>query len=75
MMRHFKHLADGYILAISTVYGQTPISKEDYDLILSIIRSKPEDPAGYEYKLKDGTLEWELVELPPEPTPDPDENI
>ena len=74
-MKKFKMVMDGYILAITTRCGQIRISDEEYRSILSLIRSKPADPAGYEYKLKDGTLEWELVELPPEPAPDPDENI
>ena len=74
-MKKFKMVMDGYILAITTRYGQIRISEEEYRSILSLIRSKPEDPAGYEYKLKDGTLEWELVELPPDPVPDTEENI
>ena len=35
--------------------------------------SKPCAPDGYTYKLRADTLEWELVELPPEPDPGEDE--
>ena len=69
-MKYFKHIEDGYILAISTAYGQTPISKEEYNHILAVIRSKPTPEPGYDYKLKDVDLSWELVELPPEPEPE-----
>lgn len=72
-MKYYKQIDGGYITAIGMVKRGGNITKAEYDRLLDIIHNRPEDPAGYEYKLKDDTLEWELVELPPEPTPDPEE--
>lgn len=58
-------IIDGYIVAVE---------KKDinYQDLLELIRNKPADPDGYQYKLRDTDLQWELVELPPEPEPDAD---
>lgn len=42
----------------------------EYDTILQKIQNKPTNPDGHLYKLRADTLEWELVELPPEPDPE-----
>lgn len=44
-------------------YGRE-ITETEYDKILEIIRSKPNAPDGFGYRLTD-SLEWELYELPP----------
>ena len=62
-------LDNGYIIAITTGYGQIQISDDDYSRIYDLIQQKPTAPNGYDYALKDNTLEWELVALPPEPEP------
>lgn len=47
-----------------TWYGEE-ITETEYNEILSILRSRPEAPEGYAYRLtKD--LVWEQYELPPE---------
>lgn len=72
-MRYYKDIEQPYILGIDTGSGQVEISREEYDELLSIIRSRPSDPEGYTYMLRADTLEWELVELPPEPEPGDEE--
>lgn len=63
-MRYYKKLKDGYLLAIGTGPGSEEITAEEYENILTIIRSRPTAEAGYGYRLKTD-LTWELVELPP----------
>ena len=47
-----------------TWYGEE-ITETEYNVILSMLRSRPEAPEGYAYRLtKD--LVWEQYELPPE---------
>lgn len=47
-----------------TWYGEE-ITETEYNEILSMLRSRPEAPEGYAYRLtKD--LAWEQYELPPE---------
>lgn len=65
----FKNIYDGFIISISTGLGQTPITQEEYDNLMSIIRSAPSAPDGYAYMLRADTMEWKLVELPPDPEP------
>lgn len=72
MINFYKQIENGYIIGIGT-HGpdnMTEITAEDYADLLSIIRSKPSDPEGYTYMLRDADLQWELVELPPEPGDD-----
>ena len=68
---YFKNVIDGFVVSISINHGQVEISKAEYDTILALSRSQPTAPSGSDYKLRADTLEWELVELPPEPV-DPD---
>ena len=71
MERYFKIIEDGYIVAVMTgKAGETEITKEEYDEILSLIRTAPKAATGYRYRLK-ADLTWELAELPPEDV-DPD---
>lgn len=71
---YFETIENGYTIAITTVYGQTRIAKERYDTILSMFHVKPEAKDGYDYMLRADTLEWELVESPPLPNPEPTED-
>ena len=68
-MRKFKIVENGYIIAVTTNYGQIEITDGEYSELLAMIRSEPTAPDGYTYMLRADTLEWELVELPPEPEP------
>lgn len=65
----FVNLDGAYIGSLSTGIGQKQITEEEYNNILSIIRSAPSAPGGYTYMLRADTLEWELVENHPEPEP------
>lgn len=55
---------DGYIVAVQE-------SDADYDAIMQKISNKPQDTEWHMYRLRSDNYEWELVELPPEPEPDP----
>lgn len=69
-MRHYKNIKDGYILAIGTGSGNVEITVEEYNEIMGIIRTRPEPPQGYDYRLKTD-LTWEQYALPdPEPETD-----
>lgn len=59
-------VVDNYIVAVEAKDG-------NYAEIIARIAEKPKDPDGYTYKLRADTLEWELVENPPEPEPELDD--
>lgn len=62
-MRYYKNIEDTYILAIGTGVGGEEITQEEYENILSIIRTRPIAETGYAYRLRTD-LTWELVEAP-----------
>lgn len=62
-MRYYKKIDNDYILAIGTGFGGEEITHEEYEHILSMIRSAPNAEPGYQYRLK-ADLAWELVEAP-----------
>ena len=64
---YYKIIENGFIIAVTTGAGQVPVTEAEYNELLAVFRSKPSAPAGYEYMLDAVTLEWELMELPPEP--------
>ena len=62
-MRYYKQIEDDYIIAIGTGNGGTEITSEEYDNIMSIIKSAPhEDGKGYRLKTD---LSWEEYEEEP----------
>lgn len=63
MNKFYKKIDGDYITAIGTGVGDTQIAQEEYDHILSIIRSRPTAEPGYMYKLRTD-LTWEKVEAP-----------
>lgn len=63
MERYYKQIEDGYLVAIGTGPGNEEITKEEYDHILSMIRSCPAAEQGYMYRLE-ADLTWELTEAP-----------
>lgn len=65
----YKNISGDYITSVSTMYGDAPIVEEEYNAILTAAQEAPEAPSGYVYMLKDISLEWELVEMPPVPEP------
>ena len=72
-MRYYKQLSDNYILAIGTGYGNDEISEQDYNEIMSVIQSCPNEK-GKGYRLKTD-LTWEEYDLPPMPEPSDDDEI
>lgn len=71
-MAKFKVVENGYILGVGENTLPTGgISDDEYNMIATIIHNRPEAPEGYRYMLRADTLEWELVEIPPEPDDNP----
>lgn len=64
MSKYFKNYDGDYIFSIGEGIGDTEITQEEYEHILSVIRSRPTAEPGYMYKLK-SDLTWERVEAPP----------
>ena len=72
-MRFYKVTNDGYIYLIGIGGGGTEITEEEYNEIMSVIRSKPEGTETYDYQLKED-LTWEQYELEPvDPEPSTEE--
>lgn len=70
---YYKQIEENILVAIgeSKVIGenQTEITAEEYNNILSIIQTKPEDADTIIYKLHADTLEYVGYDRPVEPTP------
>lgn len=64
MNNYYKIIENGYILSIGDngKIGE-PITEEEYNSILSIIQSKPEDTTTHYYMLRADTLEYEAIEV------------
>ena len=68
-----KMIKDGFIESIGNISSTTTnnnvieIDEEEKNALVALFNSMPTAPEGYRYKLKADTLEWELVEIPPEP--------
>ena len=69
----YKQIEDNILIAIGESKaigeGQTEITAEEYNNILSIIQNKPEDTDTIIYKLHADTLEYVAYDRPEEPTP------
>ena len=72
-MRYYKIISDNYILAIGTGCGNDEISEQEYNEIMSVIRSCPNEE-GKGYRLKTD-LTWEKYDLPPGPEPSDEDEI
>lgn len=66
---YYKITNNGYIIAIGTGNCGETITEAEYNTILNIVRNRPQAEEGFCYRLK-ADLTWELVALPPMPTPD-----
>lgn len=75
MTAYYKQIDGNYIVGIGTNGPDimVAITAEEYESIRDIIHHKPADPDGYCYMLRDADLQWELVELPPDPEPGDEE--
>ena len=69
METYFKLIEEDYIVLIGTGGGDTEITREEYETILSVIHNRPAAQPGYAYKLRTD-LTWELREVPPAPEED-----
>ena len=56
-----KTVIDGYIFCLSTVKG-TDISESEQAAIETAIKNRPIPPEGFDYRLRDSDLTWELCE-------------
>ena len=69
----YKQIEENILVAVgeSKAIGenQTEITAEEYNNILSIIQTKPEDTDTIIYKLHADTLEYVAYDRPEEPTP------
>ncbi len=70
-MRYCKEINQGYVSSVGTDTSGIEITEDEYNEILSVLQDRPVPPSGYDYFLRADTLEWELVELPPEPEDEP----
>ena len=61
-------VVDNYIVAVEA-------KDSNFEEIMARISEKPKDPDGYTHKLRADTLEWELVENPPDPEPTVDDEV
>lgn len=72
---YYKQIEENILVAIgeSKAIGeeQTEITSEEYNNILSIIQTKPEDTDTIIYKLHADTLEYVGYDRPPEPVIEP----
>lgn len=67
----YKQIQNNYIAAIGTGCGGEEISEQEYNEIMSVIRSCPnEDGKGYRLRTD---LTWEEYDLPPVVLSDDDE--
>ena len=70
---YYKTIEDNILIAIGTssaiVGNQIEITADEYNNILSVIASKPEDTDTIIYKLHADTLEYVAYDRPEEPTP------
>lgn len=72
-MAFYKLTEDSYITVIGTGNGGIEISESEYNEIMNVIRNRP-SAEGKGYRLRTD-LTWEEYDLPPEPPPDPQEEI
>lgn len=67
-MKFVKIVKDGYVIGHGEVEdkcGGTKITEKKYNAICKACNARPDDaPIGKEYRLKDVTFEWELVDSP-----------
>lgn len=63
-MRYYKHIENGYILAIGTGGNGTEITETEYNAIMSVIQTKPARTETTDYHLRQD-LTWEAFEVEP----------
>ena len=73
-MAYYKIIDGGYVLSIGTTdrQAENEITEEEYNAILSAIRTKPPATETTDYRLRED-LTWEAYQIDP-PDPDPEIN-
>ena len=75
----YKSIEENILVAIGEAKiigtGQTEITEEEYNTILSVIANKPEDTETIIYKLHAGTLEYVAYNRPAEPVKEPTDPV
>ena len=75
----YKQIEDNILIAIGDIKtlqeGLTEITSEEYNNILSVIASKPEDTDTIIYKLHSDTLEYVAYDRPEEPVIEPTDPV
>ena len=75
----YKNIEDNILIAIGDIKtiqeGLTEITSEEYNNILSVIASKPEDTDTIIYKLHADTLEYAPYDRPAEPVIEPTDPV
>ena len=76
---YYKQIEENILVAIGEAKalgeGQIEISEEEYNNILSVIASKPEDTETTIYKLHADTLEYMAYDRPEEPVIEPTDPV
>lgn len=64
MTAFYKVVVGGFIIGFGTNGNNNTesITKEEYDIIVSVFNAKPSPPEGYDYLILNETKEWVLVE-------------
>lgn len=68
---YYKKVEDGFVVSYGRGLSGEIITEQEYEAIKKTASTILTPPSGYTYKLRADTLEWELVELPPMPEPEP----
>ena len=75
----YKSIEENILVAIGEAKiigtGQTEITEEEYNTILSVIANKPEDTETIIYKLHADTLEYVAYDRPEEPVIEPTDPV
>ena len=76
-MKYYKEIKDNIIIGLykSTNLTLIEITETEYNSILSIIHSKPEDTEKIIYKLNATNLEYEAYDRPVEPVIEPEATV
>ena len=75
-MDYSKIMDYPFIFGVCKGNSGDTITEEEYYILLNLLQTRPTNaPDGFCYKLRADTLEWELVELPPAPEPEPSEDV
>ena len=74
-----KMLKDNFIVSVGELQGAmtsqntVEITEEEKNTLVGLFDGKPVAPEGWDYKLRNSDLVWEIVELPPDPDPEVDD--